>query len=97
MSEPGEYPIDRGRLVSNRGLDIAPVEFEHHVVEEHVEHSNALYSRLRERGAYLAGPMARYGAELRRAFPARTASRPRRRVSGRCPPEPLSQHRRARG
>jgi sulfhydrogenase subunit alpha len=30
------------------------------VVEEHVEHSNALHSRLRERGAYLAGPMARY-------------------------------------
>ena len=61
LREPGEYPIDRGRLVSNRGLDIAPAEFEDHVVEEHVEHSNALYARLRERGAYLAGPLARYG------------------------------------
>jgi coenzyme F420-reducing hydrogenase alpha subunit len=60
LREPGEYPIDRGRLVSNRGLDIAPAEFEDHVIEEHVEHSNALHSRLRERGAYLAGPMARY-------------------------------------
>ena len=29
-------------------------------MEEHVEHSNALHSRLRERGSYLAGPMARY-------------------------------------
>ena len=28
--------------------------------EEHVEHSNALHARLRERGAYLVGPMARY-------------------------------------
>ena len=60
LSEPGEYPIDRGRLVSNRGLDIAPAEFQDHVVEEHVEHSNALHARMRERGAYLAGPMARY-------------------------------------
>ena len=60
LSQPGEYPIDRGRLVSNRGLDIAPAEFDGHIVEEHVEHSNALHARLRERGAYLAGPLARY-------------------------------------
>ena len=44
----GEYPIDRGRLVSNRGLDIAPDEFEQHVIEEHVEHSNALYARMKD-------------------------------------------------
>jgi len=60
LSQPGEYPIDRGRLISNRGLDIAPAEFDRHVVEEHVEHSNALHARIRERGAYLAGPLARY-------------------------------------
>jgi coenzyme F420-reducing hydrogenase alpha subunit len=60
LQNTGEYPIDRGRVVSNRGLDIAPHEFEQHVVEEHVEHSNALHSRFRERGSYLAGPMARY-------------------------------------
>ena len=60
LAQPGEYPIDRGRLVSNRGLDIAAAELDAHVVEEHVEHSNALHARLRERGAYLAGPLARY-------------------------------------
>jgi len=60
LSQPGEYPIDRGRLVSNRGLDIAAAEFDVHIVEEHVERSNALHARLRERGAYLAGPLARY-------------------------------------
>jgi len=69
LSEPGEYPIDRGRLVSNRGLDIGPAEFEDHVVEEHVAHSNALHSRLRERGAYLAGPMARYELNFDRLSP----------------------------
>jgi sulfhydrogenase subunit alpha len=69
LSEPGEYPIDRGRLVSNRGLDIGPAEFTDHVVEEHVEHSNALHARLRERGAYLAGPMARYALNRDRLSP----------------------------
>jgi coenzyme F420-reducing hydrogenase alpha subunit len=59
-----QYPIDRGRIVSAGGLDIAPAQFDAHVVEEHVEHSNALHARLRERGAddgtYLTGPLARY-------------------------------------
>ena len=69
MSEPGEYPIDRGRLVSNRGLDIAPREFEEHVIEEHVEHSNALYARMQGRGAYLAGPLARYNLSFQQLSP----------------------------
>ncbi len=69
LSEPREYPIDRGRLVSNRGLDIAAHEFDDHVIEEHVEHSNALYARLRERGAYLAGPLARYNLNFDRLSP----------------------------
>jgi coenzyme F420-reducing hydrogenase alpha subunit len=57
----GEYPIDRGdRLISTRGLDIPIAEFYDHVVEEHVEHSNALHARLRERGSYLVGPLARF-------------------------------------
>ena len=69
LGEPGEYPIDRGRLVSNRGLDIAPHEFEEHVIEEHVEHSNALYARMKGRGAYLAGPLARYNLSFDRLSP----------------------------
>ncbi len=61
LDASGEYPIERGaRLISNRGLDIPIAEFFDHVVEEHVEHSNALHARLRERGAYLVGPLARY-------------------------------------
>jgi len=61
LDADGEYPIDRGgRLISNRGLDIPISEFYDNVVEEHVEHSNALHARLRERGSYLVGPLARY-------------------------------------
>lgn len=60
LSDPGAYPIDLGRIVSDGGLDIPPAEFDDYVVEEHVEHSNALHARLRERGSYLTGPLARY-------------------------------------
>jgi sulfhydrogenase subunit alpha len=60
LSQRGEYPIDRGRIASNRGLDIAVPEYDEHFVEEHVEWSNALHSSLRERGSYLCGPLARF-------------------------------------
>jgi coenzyme F420-reducing hydrogenase alpha subunit len=58
--DPYVYPIDRGRIISSGGLDIAPTDFGNHIVEEHVEHSNALHARIRERGTYLTGPLARY-------------------------------------
>jgi coenzyme F420-reducing hydrogenase alpha subunit len=57
---PGEYPIDAGRIVSDKGLDVAVRDYGDHFVEEHRPHSNALHSRLRERGAYFVGPLARY-------------------------------------
>ncbi len=60
LADPDGYPIDRGRIVSDRGLDVEPAEFDEHIVEEHVEHSTALHARLRERGSYLTGPLARY-------------------------------------
>jgi sulfhydrogenase subunit alpha len=61
LDADGEYPIDRGgRLISSRGLDFPIEEFYDHVVEEHVEHSNALHAYLRGRGSYLVGPCARY-------------------------------------
>jgi coenzyme F420-reducing hydrogenase alpha subunit len=60
------YPMDRGRIVSDRGLDIDPAQFDEHFVEEHVEHSTALHARIRERGSYLTGPLSRYNlASLR--------------------------------
>jgi coenzyme F420-reducing hydrogenase alpha subunit len=70
LDEPGEYPIDRGRIVSNRGLDIAVDEYDEHFVEEHVEWSNALHSSLRERGSYLCGPLARFAHGFEALSPA---------------------------
>ena len=69
LAGPDEYPIDRGRIVSNRGLDIAVDEYDEHFVEEHVPWSNALHSSLRERGSYLCGPMARFALSHDRLSP----------------------------
>ena len=69
LAHPDDYPIERGRLVSSDGLDIEPQEYEEHFVEEQVPHSNALHSRLRERGSYLVGPLARYGLASDRLSP----------------------------
>jgi coenzyme F420-reducing hydrogenase alpha subunit len=69
LSHPDDYAIERGRLVSSRGLDISAGEYEEHFVEEHVPHSNALHSRLRQRGSYLVGPLARYALNSDRLSP----------------------------
>jgi len=75
LRDPDGYPIDRGRIVSDRGLEFAPSEFDAHVQEEHVEYSNALHARLVGRGTYLTGPLARYALASRqlRAPAARAA------------------------
>ena len=69
LRHPEEYPFNEGRLVSNKGLDIAVREYEDHFVEEHVAYSNALHSLLKERGAYFVGPLARYNLNFDRLSP----------------------------
>ena len=64
-----EYPIDRGRIVSSRGIDIDAGGFDDTFEEEQVAHSNALHCRVRGRGSYLAGPMARFNLNLDRLSP----------------------------
>ncbi|HTT64119.1 MAG TPA: Ni/Fe hydrogenase subunit alpha [Bryobacteraceae bacterium] len=66
LSHPDEYPLNEGRLVSNQGLDIHVSEFGNHFMEQHVKYSNALHCRLRERGAYLVGPLARFNLNFAR-------------------------------
>ena len=70
----GEYPIDRGRIVSSKGIDIAPAEFDETFEEEHVPHSTALHARVRERGSYLTGPMARFDLNRERLSPLAAAA-----------------------
>jgi coenzyme F420-reducing hydrogenase alpha subunit len=69
LRHPQEYPFNEGRIVSNRGLDIPPSAWEAHFEEAHVERSTALHARIRERGAYLCGPLARYSLNFDRLSP----------------------------
>jgi len=76
LKHPDEYPFNEGRIVSSRGLDITAAEYETHFEETHVERSTALHSRLRDGGAYLTGPLARYSLNFERLSPlAREAAR----------------------
>ncbi len=56
----GAYPLGKGRIVSNRGLDIEAEKFEQHISEDQVPYSNALHARIKARDSYLVGPLARY-------------------------------------
>ncbi len=58
LRDPGEYPMNRGRLVSDAGLDIAIDRFETHFAEQQVPHSTALHC-LHDGRPYLVGPLAR--------------------------------------
>ena len=69
LRHPEEYPLSEGRIVSSRGLDIDAADYELHFAEEQVPHSNALHSRLKARGSYLVGPLARYSLNFDRLPP----------------------------
>jgi coenzyme F420-reducing hydrogenase alpha subunit len=59
-----EYPLNEGRIVSNRGLDLDVATFGERIREYHVAHSTALHATLSDgRGGsvhYQAGPLARW-------------------------------------
>jgi coenzyme F420-reducing hydrogenase alpha subunit len=59
LGAAGEYPFNAGHVVSNKGLDITPHDYDANFTESHVKRSNALHSHLRGR-PYLTGPIARY-------------------------------------
>ncbi|MDZ7288311.1 MAG: Ni/Fe hydrogenase subunit alpha [candidate division KSB1 bacterium] len=69
LRHPQEYPFNEGRLVSNKDLDIAVREYENHFIEEHVQHSNALHSVRKGKGAYFVGPLARYNLNFDKLSP----------------------------
>ncbi len=61
LRHPVEYAVLDGRIVSDRGLDIDPAEFDTEFVEHQVPHSTALHARrLGSDDAYLTGPLARW-------------------------------------
>jgi coenzyme F420-reducing hydrogenase alpha subunit len=69
LRHDSEYPMNEGRLVSNRGLDIAMNQFGDAFEEYQVPYSNALQSRRKGGGAYFVGPLARWNLNADRADP----------------------------
>ena len=69
LRHPDEYPFCEGRLVSSRGLDIDVHDYDAYFAEEQAPYSNALRSRIRGRGAYLCGPLARFNLNFDRLYP----------------------------
>jgi sulfhydrogenase subunit alpha len=69
LRHPDEYPLFDGRLVSNKGLDIAITDYEKHFEELHVAHSTSLHSIHKEHGEYHVGPIARYNLNFDKLSP----------------------------
>ena len=60
LRHPHEYPFNEGQLISNKGLDIDIADFERRFEEFHVRHSTSLHARIKDRGNYFVGPLARF-------------------------------------
>jgi sulfhydrogenase subunit alpha len=69
LSHPEEYAITRGRLISNRGLDIPVSAYEEHFAEEQAPYSHALQSVRQGGGAYFVGPLARFNLNFEQLSP----------------------------
>ena len=69
LSHPAEYPFNEGRIVSNRGLDVAACDYDDHFVETHEKRSTALRSHMRDGSTYLVGPLARYALNSEKLSP----------------------------
>lgn len=69
LRHENEYPMYEGRVVSNKGIDIAVADYEKHFEELHVRHSTALHSRVIARGDYLVGPLARINLNFDKLSP----------------------------
>ncbi len=74
LRHPAEYPFNEGRIVSNTGLNISAADYDDHFDETQVARSTALQARMRDGGAYLVGPLARYSLNFDRLSPVAQAA-----------------------
>jgi coenzyme F420-reducing hydrogenase alpha subunit len=64
-----QYPMNLGRIKSNKGLDVDQDEFGDAIEEIHVKHSTALHSMVKGRGAYMVGPLSRLNLNSEKLHP----------------------------
>ena len=64
-----EYPMNLGRIKSDKGLSVDQEEFGQAIEERHVPHSTALHAVIRGRGAYMVGPLSRLNLNAAKLHP----------------------------
>lgn len=70
LRHPSEYPLNEGRLVSNKGLDVDIVKgYDEYLIEQHVPHSTALQTRTKNGDNVFFGPLARLANNLDKLYP----------------------------
>lgn len=69
LSADDEYPMNLGRIVSNKGLNIDQQDYLDAIEERHVEHTTALHAVVKGRGAYMVGPLARLNLNSEKLHP----------------------------
>ena len=69
LRHPNEYPMNEGKIVSSKGIEAAQQDFDDFFEEHQVPYSNALHSRVKGRGPYFLGPLARVNLNLDRLGP----------------------------
>jgi len=69
LRHDSEYPFNEGRVVSSKGIDIDVEAYPAFFKEVHEQHSTALHSVIRDRGAYFVGPLARFNLNQDRLSP----------------------------
>lgn len=70
ICHPNEYPLNEGRLVSSKGVDVPISEYDNVLEEVHVAHSTSLQSRTQAGGPAHLGPLARYAMNYDKLSPA---------------------------
>lgn len=69
LQSPDEYAMNLGKIVSNKGICVELEEFLDVFEESQAPHSTALHTRVRGRGAYHVGPLARLNLNADRLHP----------------------------
>ncbi len=69
LRHPYEYPMNEGRITSSKGIDAGQEEFDDIFEEYQASYSNALHCRVKGRGPYFLGPLARVNLNFDRLGP----------------------------
>jgi coenzyme F420-reducing hydrogenase alpha subunit len=69
LRHPDEYPLNEGKLISNKGIDCPISQYDANLIESHAAHSTALQTAVKGRGSAHLGPLARYSLNFDRLTP----------------------------